>query len=67
MLNVGEARSICKEILDDAIFNDISKHSTYFNHEDEKIADKLQDIRWGLNRIHDALHSIWEKIDAPEV
>ena len=66
MLGVGEARGICRKILDEDIFDDISKHNSYFQHTDEKTADKLEDIRWALNRIHDALYDILGKIDAPD-
>ena len=66
LLNVGEARKLVKDILNDDVFDNLSKHNPYFDSEHDKEDQKLEDLRWALNRIQDALHKIWELIEAPE-
>jgi hypothetical protein len=40
------------------VFNNLSKHNPYFEHEDEKINDKLFDLRGAFRMIEDSLNDI---------
>ncbi len=63
LVNVGRATQKLREALDHDIFDDLSKHSTYWQSEDEKTDGKLHDIRMALSIIREALSEALYKIE----
>jgi len=55
----GRAQSKLKMILDDEIFDNLSKHDPYWDHADEIASDKLYDIRMKLICLSDNLWDLW--------
>lgn len=60
----GRAIEILHKITDDDVFRDLSKHNPYWTHEDEKIYEKLDDLRMKLGWIQD---EIYKSINLMEV
>ncbi|HJT86084.1 MAG TPA: hypothetical protein VJ697_16515 [Nitrososphaeraceae archaeon] len=53
--DIGKCKILVSELLDDEIFDDTSKHNTFWHSENEKDADKLDDVRRKLMFIHERL------------
>jgi len=58
----GKAIEILNKILGDDIFDTLSKHNPWWSHEDEKIYEKLDDLRrkfmWVEEEIRNAMYLI---------
>jgi|SRR6185503_9461591 len=58
----GRAIEILHKILEDDIFDTLSKHNPWWTHEDEKIYEKLDDLRckfmWVEEEIRNAMYLI---------
>lgn len=55
--DLGRAQERLKTILDDEIFNNLSKHNAYWESEHEKEDEKLYDIRCKLSCL---LDNLWD-------
>lgn len=55
----GRAQQKLKSILDDEIFENLSKHDPYWDSTHESEADRLHDIRCKLNCLSDNLWDLW--------
>lgn len=62
VMNFGKAERLIEELLEDDIFTDLSKHNEYYDHPDEIISTKLEDLRCKLRMIQDKLQEIHEII-----
>lgn len=58
--DIGRAKEKLSAILDDEIFEKLSKHDAYFHSADE---DKLDDIRSKLRWMQDRLWDVWSVLD----
>jgi len=56
--DIGKVREKLKLILEDDIFDNLSKHNPYFDSEHQKESDKLYDLRCKISYIHDKLLDI---------
>ena len=65
---IGKAKHLLKELRDHDYLDDnqISKHCEYWDHENEEIADKLEDVRLALVQISSKLWEICETLDFQE-
>jgi hypothetical protein len=66
IMGYGKAHYIIQSLLDDEIFNDLSKHNEYFYHSDEIVSDKLRDLRIKFRKIEDSLNEILVLISVQE-
>lgn len=58
LVSVGQGLEKLLSVVDDDIWNDLSKHSTYWDSEHEKEADKLDDIRRSLSFLNEQLWDV---------
>lgn len=56
--DMGRIEERIKSILDQEIFEQLSKHNPYWDSEDEKTCDKFYDLRMTLSAIYDNLWDI---------
>jgi hypothetical protein len=63
ILQVGEARQMISDLLNNDDFNNIGKHSIYWESEHTPEDEKLEDARFTLQFIHSKLSDIMEKLD----
>lgn len=57
--DIGRAQQKLKSILDDDIFDNLSKHDPYWDSEHEPEADRFHDVRMKLNCMRDNLWDLW--------
>jgi len=57
IIRIGRAQQMLTHLLDDGIFENLSKHNNYWNSEDEVDGDKLFDVRMKLSCLKD---NLWE-------
>jgi hypothetical protein len=57
--DIGKAITHLKEILDCDLFDDLSKHSNYWDSEHNNEADKLDDIRLKLSFLEENLWDVY--------
>lgn len=58
--DLGAVKEVMKEILSNEIFDDLSKHSTYWQSEHVKEDEKLHDIRLRLSCHQERLYDLQE-------
>jgi hypothetical protein len=58
--DIGKAESRLERILDDDMLNTTSKHNPYWDHPDEAVSDKLEDIRISLRCLSDNLWDVMQ-------
>ena len=64
--DVGAAKLLLHDILHDdefSVFDDLSKHNTYWHHVEDATADKLDEIRRKLRCLEDKLLRVEEYLD----
>ena len=62
--DIGRIEILLKEVLDNELFDDLSKHNPYWQDtEQAKAEDRLYQIRWKLSAIKDGLWSVMEVIN----
>jgi hypothetical protein len=60
---IGRAQQKMREILDHEIFDTLSKHNPYWDHDtDSEVADKLDTIRRQLSGIQDVIHDAYAEL-----
>ena len=64
--DIGRSEEKIRVMMDDPIFETLSKHNPYWESEIEEVDDKLHDIRCKLGMMHDNLCDIWEILSNPE-
>ena len=57
--DIGRAQARLKSILDDEIFENLSKHNPYWDSKHELEADKLDDLRRKISCLSDNLWDLW--------
>ncbi len=62
LMALGKAQEKTGKILDDDIFQDLSKYDPYWDSDHEKEAEKLDDIRRKLSFFRDSLYDVYEII-----
>ena len=60
---MGRIEEIIRELIRHEIFDDLSKHNTFWHHEDDETQDKLSKTRGQLINIYDELVRMLEIID----
>lgn len=58
LISIGRAEKLVDKLLDNPLFDDLSKHNRYWDSEHEKEADLLHDIRCQLMSINEGLSEI---------
>lgn len=54
--DVGKAEKYLRDVVDDPILEDLSKHNPYWHHKDEEIHDKLDEVRRKLMYVEEQIH-----------
>jgi len=57
--DIGRAQQKLKSIIDDDIFDNLSKHDPFWDSTYESECDRLHDIRMKLNCLRDNLWDLW--------
>lgn len=57
--DLGECRQRLKEVLNNELWKDLSKHNPYWDSEDDSTADKLYDIRCSLSWVEERLWDVF--------
>lgn len=60
LVRVGMGLEKLQSVLDDDIWDNLSKHSTYWDSAHEKEADKLDSVRMKLSFLNE---SLWEVVN----
>lgn len=58
--DIGRAQEKLKGILDDEIFDNLSKHDTYWKSKYEPESEKLDDLRRKIAYINERLSDLWD-------
>jgi hypothetical protein len=58
--NIGFVRALLDGILGNSIFDNLSKHNSYWDSADSIAGEKLYDVRIGLRDVEDGLLKISE-------
>ena len=66
LLKVGRAYQLIILLLDDDIFDSLSKHDPYWQDEDEAVDDKLHQLRGKIQNMSDQLWDVIALIDTEE-
>lgn len=64
--DIGRAKQMIKSILDDDIFDTLSKHNPYWDSEHEVESEKLYDCRMKFGLIQDNLWGLYSILDKEE-
>lgn len=64
--DIGRAQERLKIILNDEIFEQLSKHNPYWRSENEAESNKLSDIRFKISLLQDNLWDLWAIIRKEE-
>jgi hypothetical protein len=57
--DTGRAQERLRQVLDNEVFENLSKHNPYWDSEHEKEAEKLNDIRLNIASVSEELYEIW--------
>ena len=66
LLKVGRAYQLIILLLDDDIFDSLSKHDPYWQDEDETVDDKLHQLRCKIQHMSDQLWDVIALIDTED-
>ena len=66
LLKVGRAYQLIMLLLDDDIFDNLSKHDPFWDSEHDAEADKLHDLRFKFQHMSDQLYDIVALIDTED-
>lgn len=64
--DIGRAKQMIKSILDDDIFDTLSKHNPYWDSEHEVESEKLYDCRMKFGLVQDNLWGLYSILDKEE-
>lgn len=58
LISIGRAQKILDKVLENPLFDSLSKHNPYWHSEHEVEADLLNDVRMQLQSVSDDLHEL---------
>jgi hypothetical protein len=66
LLSIGRCLEIIDRLLENTLFDDLSKHNEYWHSEHELEGDKLDETRMSLAAVQEDLLRVWETLKERE-